>query len=69
MQGLGLNATGMAVMEVGLLSGLSLAPDDLLTHEAVKKVETLPGKVVFYLDSVSFSADAAPPRLTPPPSP
>lgn len=67
MQGLGLNATGMAIMEVGLLSGLSLAPDGLLTHEVVKKVETPPGKVVLYLDYVSFTADA--PRPDPPPSP
>lgn len=64
-QGLGLNATGMAVMEVGLLSGLSLAPDGLPGHEVVKKVETPPGKVVLYLDSVSFTADAAPPVRPP----
>uniref|UniRef100_A0A665UQQ5 CD109 molecule n=1 Tax=Echeneis naucrates TaxID=173247 RepID=A0A665UQQ5_ECHNA len=49
---LGLNATGMAIMEVGLLSGFSLAPDAIQTNEVVKKVETPPGKVVLYLDSV-----------------
>ncbi|XP_029352923.1 CD109 antigen [Echeneis naucrates] len=50
---LGLNATGMAIMEVGLLSGFSLAPDAIQTNEVVKKVETPPGKVVLYLDSVT----------------
>ncbi|XP_029281676.1 LOW QUALITY PROTEIN: CD109 antigen [Cottoperca gobio] len=52
-QDLGLNATGMAVMEVGLLSGFSLQQDAINTDEVVKKVETAPGKVVLYLDSVT----------------
>lgn len=51
----------MAVLEVCLPSGFGLAtpPDDLtaLHHHfhqvALRKVETPPGKVVFYLDSVS----------------
>lgn len=50
--GSGLNATGMAIMEVGLLSGFSLAPDGVRTDDVVKKVETAAGKVVLYLDSV-----------------
>uniref|UniRef100_A0A8D3A5V8 CD109 molecule n=1 Tax=Scophthalmus maximus TaxID=52904 RepID=A0A8D3A5V8_SCOMX len=50
---LGLDATGMAVLEVGLLSGFSLAPDGIQTNDMVKKVETHPGKVVLYLDSVT----------------
>lgn len=57
-EGLGLNATGMAIMEVGLLSGFSLPPDGLQTDGVVKKVETQPGKVILYLDSVSFIIDA-----------
>ncbi|XP_005452481.2 CD109 antigen isoform X2 [Oreochromis niloticus] len=51
--GLGLNATGMAIMEVGLLSGFSLSPDGIETNSVVKKVETQPGKVILYLDSVT----------------
>lgn len=52
--GLALNATGMALMEVGLLSGFVLPPDGIQTDDIVKKVEALPGKVVVYLDSVRF---------------
>lgn len=61
-RGIGLNATGMAVLEVNLPSGFGLAtpPDDLTTHHhhdyqqaALKKVETPPGKVILYLDYVS----------------
>uniref|UniRef100_A0A3P8TCL5 CD109 molecule n=1 Tax=Amphiprion percula TaxID=161767 RepID=A0A3P8TCL5_AMPPE len=50
---LGLNMTGMAIMEVGLLSGFSLTPDAIQTDQVIKKVETQPGKVILYLDSVS----------------
>ncbi|KAM7368320.1 hypothetical protein PAMP_014548 [Pampus punctatissimus] len=49
----GLNATGMAIMEVGLLSGFSLSPNAVEIDEVVKKVETEPGKVILYLDSVT----------------
>uniref|UniRef100_A0A3Q2QMA5 CD109 molecule n=1 Tax=Fundulus heteroclitus TaxID=8078 RepID=A0A3Q2QMA5_FUNHE len=48
---LGLNETGMVLMEVGLLSGFGLHPDLVKLDGAVKKVETQPGKVVLYLDS------------------
>lgn len=53
--GLGLSATGMAIMEVGLLSGFSLSPVGIETNDVVKKVETQLGKVILYLDSVSGS--------------
>lgn len=53
--GLGLSATGMAIVEVGLLSGFSLSPVGIETNDVVKKVETQPGKVILYLDSVSGS--------------
>lgn len=43
----------MVLMEVGLLSGFSLQPDLVQLDAAVRKVETEPGKVVLYLDSVS----------------
>uniref|UniRef100_A0AAX7TXS2 Alpha-macroglobulin receptor-binding domain-containing protein n=2 Tax=Astatotilapia calliptera TaxID=8154 RepID=A0AAX7TXS2_ASTCA len=51
--GLGLSATGMAIMEVGLLSGFSLSPVGIETNDVVKKVETQLGKVILYLDSVT----------------
>ncbi|KAM9339287.1 CD109 antigen [Symphorus nematophorus] len=50
---LGLNSTGMSILEVGLLSGFSPAPDGVLTEEVIKKVETQEGKVILYLDSVT----------------
>ncbi|CAN9507342.1 unnamed protein product [Ophioblennius macclurei] len=52
-----LNVTGMAIIEVGLLSGFSLAPGGVQTSEVVKKVETPAGKVVLYLDSVETSEE------------
>ncbi|XP_026185360.1 CD109 antigen [Mastacembelus armatus] len=52
-EGLGLAATGMAIMEVGLLSGFSLSQDGVQTDSVVKKVETQAGKVILYLDSVT----------------
>uniref|UniRef100_A0A4W6FTI1 CD109 molecule n=1 Tax=Lates calcarifer TaxID=8187 RepID=A0A4W6FTI1_LATCA len=51
-ESLGLTATGMAILDVGLLSGFSLAPEGFPTDEVVKKVEAEPGKVIMYLDSV-----------------
>lgn len=50
--GLGLNATGMALLEVGLLSGFVLPPDGIQIDDLVRKVETKAGKVIVYLDSV-----------------
>ena len=53
-EALGLEATGMSILEVGLLSGFSVAQNaNLQTNKVIKKVETLPGKVTLYLDSVS----------------
>ncbi|GLD56971.1 CD109 antigen-like protein [Lates japonicus] len=52
-ESLGLTATGMAILDVGLLSGFSLAPEGVPTDEVVKKVEAEPGKVIMYLDSVT----------------
>ncbi|KAG7259588.1 hypothetical protein CRUP_018768 [Coryphaenoides rupestris] len=48
-----LNETGMAILEVGLLSGLVLAQGGVPTDRNVKKVETEDGKVILYLASVS----------------
>uniref|UniRef100_A0A3Q4GPP8 CD109 molecule n=1 Tax=Neolamprologus brichardi TaxID=32507 RepID=A0A3Q4GPP8_NEOBR len=63
--GVGLNATGMAIMEVGLLSGFSLSPVGIETNDVVKKVETQPGKVILYLDSVSETAEIQRQKLKP----
>ncbi|XP_011490209.1 CD109 antigen [Oryzias latipes] len=51
--GVGLNATGMAIMEVGLLSGFLLQEPGVSLNDVVKKVEVQPGKVIVYLDSVT----------------
>nr|XP_057942118.1 CD109 antigen isoform X2 [Doryrhamphus excisus] len=51
--GRGLNATGMSIMEVGLLSGFSIPPDAIRLDRVVKKVETQAGKVILYLDLVT----------------
>ncbi|CAL8395081.1 unnamed protein product [Gadus morhua 'NCC'] len=48
-----LNQTGMALLEVGLLSGFTLAQDGVQTNNNTMKVEEEPGKVIVYLDSVS----------------
>lgn len=45
----------MAILEVGLLSGFMLAEDSIQTNDLVRKVETQPGKVILYLDSVSYA--------------
>uniref|UniRef100_H3CZE0 CD109 molecule n=1 Tax=Tetraodon nigroviridis TaxID=99883 RepID=H3CZE0_TETNG len=55
VQGLALSATGMAIVEAGLLSGFVLPPDGIQTDDVVRKVETPPGKVIVYLDSVTTS--------------
>ncbi|XP_060773998.1 CD109 antigen [Neoarius graeffei] len=48
-----LNQTGMAILDVGLLTGFSLAQSGVPLNELVRKVETSPGKVILYLDSVT----------------
>lgn len=45
--------TGMALMEIGLLSGFSLSPSFVSLDAPVKKVEKDEGKIHLYLDSVS----------------
>lgn len=52
---LGLNATGMVIMEVGLMSGFIMVPDSIQVDEVIKRVETQPGKIILYLDSVSVT--------------
>ncbi|XP_040925580.1 CD109 antigen isoform X2 [Betta splendens] len=52
-EAVGLSATGMAVLEVGLQSGFSLAPSGVRAGGGVKRVEAPPGRVIVYLDSVT----------------
>uniref|UniRef100_A0A8K9XLK3 CD109 molecule n=1 Tax=Oncorhynchus mykiss TaxID=8022 RepID=A0A8K9XLK3_ONCMY len=53
LEGQDINQTGMAILDVGLLSGFILAQDGIETNDLVRSVETPPGKVILYLDSVS----------------
>ncbi|KAK0132986.1 CD109 antigen [Merluccius polli] len=48
-----LDQTGMALLEVGLLSGFTLAQQGVQTDSNIKNVEEEPGKIFVYLDSVS----------------
>ncbi|KAJ4928836.1 hypothetical protein JOQ06_004460, partial [Pogonophryne albipinna] len=52
-ESLGVNSTGMVLLEVGLLSGFALKQNGLQTNDLIKKVETQPGKVILYLDSMT----------------
>lgn len=47
--------TGMVILDVGMLSGLSLSPGAAVPTDPIRKVERLPDKVILYLDSVSVS--------------
>lgn len=51
-----INQTGMAILEVGMLSGFSLSPGATTPADIIKKVEVEPEKVSLYLDSVSVSS-------------
>ncbi|KAI9528342.1 hypothetical protein NQZ68_022034 [Dissostichus eleginoides] len=52
-ESLGVNSTGMVLLEVGLLSGFALKQNGLQTDDLIKNVETQPGKVILYLDSMT----------------
>ncbi|XP_024258878.1 CD109 antigen isoform X1 [Oncorhynchus tshawytscha] len=45
--------TGMVLVDVGVLSGFTLAPQAVATGDLVRKVEASPGKVSLYLDSLT----------------
>ncbi|XP_066460677.1 CD109 antigen-like [Eleutherodactylus coqui] len=45
--------SGMALLQVDLLSGFSFAPDSILWKYPIKKVETVDDKVNIYLDSLN----------------
>ncbi|KAL7888543.1 hypothetical protein AOLI_G00035170 [Acnodon oligacanthus] len=48
-----LNQTGMAILDVGLLTGFSLAESGIPINSLVRRVETSLGEVILYLDSVT----------------
>ncbi|KAG9336131.1 hypothetical protein JZ751_002478 [Albula glossodonta] len=54
-EGQPINQTGMALVQVGMLSGLSLVEDGIDINDIVRNVETPPGEVILYLDSVTTS--------------
>ncbi|KAG8013590.1 hypothetical protein GBF38_022041, partial [Nibea albiflora] len=47
--------TGMAILEVGMLSGYSLSPGATTPTDLIRKVEVEPEKVSLYLDSLTKS--------------
>ncbi|XP_026114951.1 CD109 antigen-like [Carassius auratus] len=49
----GLRQTGMAILDVGLLSGFSLAQNGVQLNDIVRRVETPSGRVILYLDTVT----------------
>ncbi|XP_077076927.1 CD109 antigen isoform X3 [Siphateles boraxobius] len=53
-EGLGLSQTGMAILDVGLLTGFSLAQDGVQIDDIVRRVETPTGRVILYLDTVTI---------------
>ncbi|KTG44115.1 hypothetical protein cypCar_00028359, partial [Cyprinus carpio] len=49
----GLKQTGMAILDVGLLTGFSLAQNGVQLNYIVRRVETPSGRVTLYLDTVT----------------
>ncbi|XP_028294086.1 CD109 antigen [Gouania willdenowi] len=47
--------TGTVLMEVGMLSGFTLAPNPAVSTDLIWKVETVPNAVILYLDSLTKS--------------
>lgn len=48
--------TGMVILDVGMLSGFSFPAEAAAPTDLIRRVEILPEKVTFYLDSVSGSS-------------
>ncbi|XP_051954493.1 CD109 antigen [Xyrauchen texanus] len=51
----GLYQTGMAILDVGLLTGFGLAQDAIHTDDVVRRIETPLGRVILYLNTVTTS--------------
>lgn len=47
-------STGMAILDVGMLSGFRFPAVDGAPTELIRRVEIQPERVIFYLDSVSL---------------
>ncbi|XP_008275105.1 CD109 antigen-like isoform X2 [Stegastes partitus] len=47
--------TGMAILDVGMLSGFTLSPGAAVPGDLIRKVEVSPEKVSLYLDSITKS--------------
>ncbi|CAL8285857.1 unnamed protein product [Lota lota] len=50
----GVNQTGMVIVDMGLLSGFILVPEAAAPVDPIRKVETAPGRVILYLDSLTL---------------
>nr|XP_029136242.1 CD109 antigen [Labrus bergylta] len=48
-----ISQTGMLIMDVGMLSGFTLSPGAAASTDIIRKVETLPDRVILYLDSLT----------------
>ncbi|XP_038126613.1 CD109 antigen-like isoform X2 [Cyprinodon tularosa] len=48
-----IDRTGMAILDVGILSGFILAPEDAISDTSIMKVDRTPEGVILYLDSVT----------------
>lgn len=53
LDGQSVEQTGMALLDVQVLSGFKLRQSGVETSELVKRVELPPGRIALYLDSVS----------------
>ncbi|KAM4625907.1 CD109 antigen-like [Polymixia lowei] len=49
----GISQTGMVMIDVGILSGFTLAPEAAVPVGIIRKVETSPGRASLYLDSLT----------------
>ncbi|XP_029981730.1 CD109 antigen-like [Sphaeramia orbicularis] len=48
-----ISQTGMAILDVGMLSGIGLSPGAAAPSDLIRKVEKLPEKIILYLDSIN----------------
>ncbi|KAK0139942.1 CD109 antigen [Merluccius polli] len=51
----GVSQTGMVIVDVGLLSGFIIVPEAASPVDPIRQVETPPGRVILYLDSLTLA--------------
>ncbi|CAL8271807.1 unnamed protein product [Merluccius merluccius] len=51
----GVSQTGMVIVDVGLLSGFIIVPEAAAPVDPIRQVETPPGRVILYLDSLTLA--------------